>query len=89
VMAVGICFGLALSLVTVSTGAYIADLSDREHLGASIGALSAIMDIGHASGPLVAGAVIAIAGYAAGFFLPAVLAAGIAVVFIGAGRSPG
>ncbi|EJG08212.1 major facilitator superfamily MFS_1 [Methanofollis liminatans DSM 4140] len=89
VMAVGICFGLALSLVTVSTGAYIADLSDREHLGASIGALSAIMDIGHASGPLVAGAVIAIAGYAAGFFLPAVLAAGIAVVFIGAGRSAG
>jgi len=87
VMAIGVCFGLALSLVTVSTGAYVADLSAREDLGASVGALSSIMDIGHASGPLVAGVLIAAAGYAAGFLAPAVLAAGVAAVFIAAGRT--
>jgi len=87
VMAVGVCFGLALSLVTVSTGAYVADLSAREDLGASVGALSSIMDIGHASGPLVAGVLIATSGYAAGFLAPAALAAGVAAVFIAAGRT--
>ncbi|MDK2974853.1 MAG: hypothetical protein PWP08_1224 [Methanofollis sp.] len=87
VMAIGVCFGLALSLVTVSTGAYVADLSVQENLGASIGALSAIMDIGHASGPLVAGAIIAVAGYAAGFLAPAIVAAAVAAVFIAAGRT--
>jgi MFS family permease len=86
-MAIGVCFGLALSLVTVSTGAYVADLSAREDLGASVGALSSIMDIGHASGPLVAGALIATSGYAAGFLAPAALAAGVAAIFIGSGRS--
>lgn len=86
VTAVAVGFGLAVSLVTVATGAYVADIAARHELGASVGALSSIMDIGHASGPLVAGVVIGASGYAAGFTAPAVLACVVALLFVLAGR---
>lgn len=86
VTAVAVGFGLAVSLVTVSTGAYVADIAARQELGASVGALSSIMDIGHASGPLVAGVVIGAAGYTAGFLAPALLASAVALLFVAAGR---
>lgn len=86
VMAVGVGFGLAVSLVTVSTGAYVADVAAQHELGAAVGALSSIMDIGHAFGPLVAGIIIGSIGYTAGFVAPAVLAAVIAILFVLAGR---
>ena len=86
VTAVAVGFGLAISLVTVSTGAYVADIAARQELGASVGALSSIMDIGHASGPLVAGIVIGAAGYAVGFLAPALLASAVALLFVAAGR---
>jgi DHA1 family multidrug resistance protein-like MFS transporter len=86
VTAVAVGFGLAVSLVTVATGAYVADIAARHELGASVGALSSIMDIGHASGPLVAGIIIGASGYAAGFTAPAVLACGVALLFVLAGR---
>jgi MFS family permease len=53
-----IIFGLAMSLVTVATGAYVAEVSKQEELGASLGALHSIMDIGHSSGPLLTGMLI-------------------------------
>lgn len=86
VMAIGVLFGLALSLVTVSTGAYVADVARTHELGASVGALSSIMDIGHASGPLIAGIVIGNTGYAAGFAVPAILALAVTAFFVLAGR---
>ncbi|MBP2146130.1 MFS family permease [Methanofollis sp. W23] len=86
VMAIGILFGLALSLVTVSTGAYVADVARTHELGASVGALSSIMDIGHASGPLIAGIVIGSVGYAAGFAVPAALALAVVALFVLVGR---
>jgi MFS family permease len=65
--AVVIVFGLGMSLATVATAAYAAEIAARDQLGASLGALSSIMDIGHSSGPLLAGLVIAAATYAVGF----------------------
>ena len=47
--------GLALAMVTAATTALIADLSRPEDRGAAMGLLSSIMDVGHATGPLVAG----------------------------------
>lgn len=76
-----IMFGLGMSLSTVATSAYVADMAQKEQIGASMGALSSIMDIGHSAGPLITGIVIASIGYISGFFVSFLLAAGVSVVF--------
>ena len=48
---VGILFGLSMSVSTVATRTYEADVARQESLGASLGALSSIMDIGQSAGP--------------------------------------
>jgi len=56
-------FGIGLSLSTVATSAYVADVARKEQIGSSMGALSSIMDIGQSSGPLVTGLFLSMAGY--------------------------
>lgn len=65
--AIGIVFGLGLSFSTVATSTWVSDVAAEEDLGASMGALSSIMDIGQSSGPFVIGLVIRAAGMGAGF----------------------
>jgi MFS family permease len=60
--------GLGMSLSTVATSAYVAEIAQKGQMGASMGALSSIMDIGHSTGPLITGVVIAGSGYGTGFF---------------------
>ena len=81
-LAVSAVFGLGISLSTVATSAYVADVAKKEQIGASMGALSSIMDIGQTAGPLVTGIIISLAGYRYGFFTGFVLAAAVTVVFI-------
>jgi MFS family permease len=88
-LAVSSLFGLGMSISTVATSAYVAEVAQREHLGASMGALSSIMDIGQSAGPLVTGVVIVAAGYAAGFLLSLLLAAAVTVVFVVSVTGPG
>ncbi len=75
-------FGMGISLSTVATTAYVADVARSEQIGASMGALSSIMDIGHSSGPLVTGIIITIAGYSYGFYAGCILAVAVTMVFI-------
>jgi MFS family permease len=79
---VSVLFGIGMSLSTVATSAYVADVAKKEQIGASMGALSSIMDIGQATGPVVTGIIITAAGYSAGFFASVVLALVVAPVFI-------
>jgi len=65
--ALSVVLGLALSVATAATSAYVADLSRREERGAAMGLLGSIMDIGHSAGPLAAGAVAALFGVASAF----------------------
>jgi MFS family permease len=74
-------FGLGISLSTVATSAYVADVARKEQIGASMGALSSIMDIGQSAGPLITGIIITAAGYTSGFFASFILAVVISVVF--------
>lgn len=74
--------GFGMSLSTVATSAYIADIARKGEMGASMGALSSIMDIGHSSGPLVTGLVITAAGYTVGFAMSTIIAMGITVMFV-------
>lgn len=62
-----ILFGLSLSIVTSATSAYIADLSQKETHGSAMGLLGSVMDIGHTTGPLVAGIVASFFGYRISF----------------------
>jgi len=66
-------FGLAMSVVTASTSALVADVSRAHHYGTSLGVLSTIMDVGHASGPIVAGLMIPVLAYAKTYRVLAVL----------------
>ncbi len=81
-LVVSALFGIGLSLSTVATSAYVADVARKEQIGSSMGALSSIMDIGQSSGPLVTGIIVSMAGYSAGFMAGFVLAAGVIVVFV-------
>ena len=81
-LAVSSLIGLGMSISTVATSAYVADVARKENIGASMGALSSIMDIGQSAGPLMTGIVIMAAGFTAGFLLSFLLAIIVVVVFV-------
>jgi len=62
-------FGFGEAVVSSSTTALVADLSEIKTLGAGIGMQGTVMDIGHASGPLLAGILIAQLGYKEAFVI--------------------
>jgi len=74
--------GLGISLSTVATSAYIADVAQEGQMGASMGALSSIMDIGHSGGPVLTGVIIAASGYIFGFILSLIIAVVVCGFFI-------
>jgi MFS family permease len=86
---VSILIGSGMSLTTVATTAYVAEIAKAEQIGASMGALSSIMDIGHASGPLITGIVIAASGYLAGFGISFLLAGAVTLFFVLSVRTTG
>jgi MFS family permease len=70
---IGILFGLGFSVSTVATSTYVAEVAGSHDLGASLGAFSSIMDIGHSSGPFVAGVIITATTTPGGFLAAAVV----------------
>lgn len=69
----GLIFGLGLSFSTVTTSSYVAEVTDQEKLGSSLGALSSIMDIGQTIGPLITGIAITYFSFKIGFLLSLIL----------------
>jgi DHA1 family multidrug resistance protein-like MFS transporter len=84
-MALAAVFGIGEAVVTSSAAALVADFCKEDHLGSAMGAFGTIFDIGHASGPLLAGALIGLTGggtdYRISFFIVAVLLIVTAVLF--------
>jgi MFS family permease len=80
-------FGFGEAVVLTSTSAYIADVSALKTLGAGMGMLGTLSDIGHASGPLLAGLLIAQLSYSGAFAIIAAIQLGAAALFWVAGRS--
>lgn len=73
-------FGFGEAVVSSSSSAFVADSSEFKTLGAGMGMQGTIGDVGHASGPLLAGVLIANLNYANAFAIIAgiqVLAAGV------------
>jgi MFS transporter, DHA1 family, multidrug resistance protein len=61
-LALAAVFGLGEAVVTSSAAALVADFCKREQLGAAMGTFGTIFDVGHAAGPLLAGALIGLWG---------------------------
>jgi MFS family permease len=74
-------FGFGEAVVSSSSSAFVADNSEFKTLGAGMGMQGTIGDIGHASGPLLAGVLIAHMSYAGAFAIIASLQLGAAGVF--------
>lgn len=74
-------FGLGEAVVSSSSAALVADSSEFKRLGAGMGMQGTIMDIGHASGPLLAGLLIAHASYQSAFAVIAGLQLLAAIAF--------
>jgi MFS transporter, DHA1 family, multidrug resistance protein len=73
-------FGFGEAVVSSSSSALVADSSEFKTLGAGMGMQGTIMDIGHASGPLLAGVLIERMNYSSAFAIIAgiqLLAAGV------------
>ncbi len=75
-------FGFGEAVVTSSSAALIADLSESGNLGAGMGLRGTIMDIGHAGGPILAGVLVAGISYTPAFALIGVLQVLAAVAFV-------
>jgi MFS family permease len=58
-MVTALVFGLGEAFVTSSSAALVADVCHEKHFGAAMGAFGTIFDVGHASGPILAGLLIA------------------------------
>ncbi len=75
-------FGLGEAVVTSSGAALVADLCKEKHFGTAMGTFGTIFDIGHASGPILAGLLIARYDYLRAFWFMAALLVLAVPVFI-------
>ena len=66
-MVLSALFGFGEAIVNASAAALVADLSELKTLGSAMGMQGTIMDIGHASGPILAGLLIGALGFQAAF----------------------
>lgn len=70
-MIAGCIFGLGEAFVTSSSAAMVADYCKAQHYGAAMGTFGTIFDVGHASGPIVTGLLVASLGYSWAFLIVA------------------
>jgi MFS family permease len=75
-------FGLGEAFVTSSSAALVADVCQEKHFGTAMGTFGTIFDVGHASGPILAGLLIARFDYFTSFVIMAVLLLAAIPVFV-------
>ncbi|MBI5252192.1 MAG: MFS transporter [Desulfomonile tiedjei] len=73
-------FGLGEAVVTSSAAALVADFCREDHLGSAMGTFGTIFDVGHASGPLLAGFLIGVVGSGTDYRIPFAVVAALLVV---------
>jgi DHA1 family multidrug resistance protein-like MFS transporter len=75
-------FGLGEALVTSSSAALVADLCRKRHYGAAMGVFGTIFDVGHASGPILGGILVAALDFRLAFAVLAVVLLAAIPVFL-------
>lgn len=81
-------FGLGVAIVTPSTTALVADLVKEGQMGSAMGVFGTIWDSGEASGPILAGFLIAAFDYPSAFAMIAAFMGLAAVIFALAVKDP-
>jgi MFS family permease len=81
-----IAYAAGVATTSAATSAYITDVSRRARYGAAHGVFGTIYDVGDALGPIVAGVLVAVVGYARMFQVMAMVALAIAAGFLVASR---
>jgi MFS family permease len=81
-------FGLCVAAVTASTSALVSDLTRATAYGSTLGVLSSIMDVGHASGPSVAGLLVVAWNFGPAFGAVAAVMVTGALVFLALVKDP-
>ena len=76
-----VTYASGAATTTAATSAYITDITRRERYGAAHGVFGTIYDVGDALGPIVAGLLVAVAGYSAMFQVMAMIVIATAVCF--------
>ncbi len=66
-------FGIGEAFVTSSSAAMIAEFCNEKHYGAAMGTFGTIFDIGHATGPILAGLLLAHLSYQCAFLIIAII----------------
>jgi MFS family permease len=79
-LALAAVFGLGEAIVTSSAAALVADFCKEDHLGCAMGTFGTIFDVGHASGPLLAGLLIGLTGSGSDYRLSFAIVAALLVV---------
>lgn len=86
-LGLNLLFGLGTGMVTPSTSAMIGDRVKQGNYGAAMGVFGSLWDVGHASGPIITGFLIAGLGYSVAFLLVSIAIVLALVAFlIGIGR---
>ncbi|MEW6352528.1 MAG: MFS transporter [Thermodesulfobacteriota bacterium] len=73
-------FGLGEAVVTSSAAALVADFCREDQLGCAMGTFGTIFDVGHASGPLLAGLLIGIFGSGNDYRIPFAIVAVLLII---------
>jgi MFS family permease len=90
-MGTALIFGLGEAFVTSSSAALVADVCQEKHFGAAMGTFGTIFDVGHASGPILAGLLLARFDYLISFAIMGsllLLAIPVFVLGVDEGRDP-
>ena len=72
-ISLALIFGVGEAFVTSSSAAMVAEFCKEQHYGAAMGVFGSIFDIGHASGPILAGLLLAHLSYQYSFLIIAIL----------------
>lgn len=75
-------FGVGEAFVTSSSAAMVADFCKEQHYGAAMGTFGSIFDIGHASGPILAGLLLAYLSYQYSFLIIAMILIFASFIFL-------
>jgi MFS family permease len=76
-----VTYAAGVASTTAATSAYITDITRRARYGAAHGVFGTIYDIGDASGPIAAGILVTMVGYARMFQVMAALGLAMAIAF--------
>jgi MFS family permease len=81
-LGLALVFGGGEAFVTSSAAALVADLCEARSYGAAMGVFGTLFDIGHASGPILAGLLVGLWGLPVAFAVIAALLVGATGVFV-------